>query len=93
MIRKTFTILSLIGLLLSVSVCFPSRDGHSGELLWDYLFFVPTLVFGIILGLCRPLHHYRSRKRRKLGLCVKCGYDLRGSEDRCPECGTEFETT
>jgi hypothetical protein len=31
-------------------------------------------------------------KRMKLGLCVICNYDLRGSTERCPECGTEFET-
>ena len=52
---------------------------------------IPTLVFGISLYLCRPLLSHRRRKRKKLGLCVKCGYDLRASEDRCPECGESFE--
>ena len=33
---------------------------------------------------------YRRRKRKKLGLCLECEYDLRGSAERCPECGTKF---
>ncbi len=49
-------------------------------------FWIPILVFGPSLAfMYLPVR--RRRKRKKLGLCVKCGYDLRASKDRCPECG------
>ena len=51
---------------------------------WVVLLAVATLAFGKRL-LWTPIVR---RRRRRRGRCVACGYDLRGSTDRCPECGT-----
>ena len=54
--------------------------------------YMPLLFFTSILAYLR-LPYHRCRKRKMLGLCVKCGYGLRGSTDRCPECNTPIEET
>lgn len=35
----------------------------------------------------RGLRRVRKNRRRDRGLCRICGYDVRASKDRCPECG------
>lgn len=48
--------------------------------------FSAAIAAGTIRSLCT-----RGRRRRKLGLCVQCGYSLQGlTGPKCPECGTEF---
>ncbi len=110
MLRKTLTILSLIGLLLSLGLSALTHitavdvsagvvrewrliPGHA-SLFWrlGVPFWISALFFAALSWyLYAPLH--RRRKRKKLGLCVKCGYDLRGSKDRCPECGTAIASS
>lgn len=47
-----------------------------------------------VLPLVRAVIATRDEQRRKasvLGCCRNCGYDLRASADRCPECGAPIK--
>ena len=45
-----------------------------------------VLAFGV-LPACWFAVRLERRRKRRLGLCRVCGYDLRAGHDRCPECG------
>jgi len=76
-----------------------SGEGFTGEIhesgSIDTSYYVP---FWFIIALTAPLplfpllsfrHALASRRGRVAkGLCLRCGYDLRATPDRCPECGT-----
>ena len=40
-----------------------------------------------VLPVSRLAYSFNDRRRRIAGLCRSCGYDLRASPERCPECG------
>lgn len=53
-------------------------------------FWIPFLVFGIYPAIAFIRGPLRRWHRRRKGLCVRCGYDLRGNVSGvCPECGKE----
>lgn len=51
-----------------------------------------TLVAGVIYISWFLWVIRRDGARHKQGRCMHCGYDLRYSKDRCPECGEPFQS-
>ena len=46
------------------------------------------ILSGSFLPILVVRRRWLLRRRRRLRLCLGCGFDLRATPDRCPECGT-----
>jgi len=83
-----------VGYGFSVSIMRPSWTSWTGFAVarvrqssfsaWDFR--VPFLL-PLLLSAIAPILWYRRRHRYRPGTCQECGYDLRASPNRCPECG------
>jgi hypothetical protein len=65
----------------------PPNEPFSGGFDITIPLLIPLAIFGIL-----PFIFLRNRfiriSRAEDNLCLACGYDLRATPDRCPECGT-----
>jgi hypothetical protein len=61
---------------------------HAHEWRWLVWFplWLPACLFAGVPAL-RLYRRVRRRRRNRGGLCSRCGYDLRATPGRCPECG------
>ena len=69
------------------------------EALSGFTLTVPCWLAVVLTGALPVMWYWRFRRKRAerrrsvQGLCIACGYDLRATKDRCPECGTPILTT
>jgi hypothetical protein len=57
---------------------------------WHGLFHVPHWTLALLTSIVPTtwlVRRWRRRQRLTAGRCLTCGYDLRATPDRCPECG------
>lgn len=80
---------SLVNLAAHGTPGFVSRYDHLLGVM--YPAWAVVLLTGLIPARLVPrwLAALRARHRETRGLCSRCGYDLRASPDRCPECGRD----
>lgn len=66
-----------------------SPSGRSRIVVVPFWFLFMLTAAIPMIGLCLAARGWWKRRAVLPGYCTNCGYDLRATPDRCPECGTE----
>lgn len=53
----------------------------------DFRFIAPDWSLLLLFSLLPAIRVVRLMRWKRTGICASCGYDLRATPDRCPECG------
>ena len=82
-----------VGLLAYIQKLGPK--GSHGFIQFIAFMSIPSVmslaVFGGLTQLLARLRRAKGNRRRKKGLCLKCGYNLKGNVSGvCPECGEQI---
>lgn len=89
---KTVALSACAGILMGV-VLFCSLSGLMGGG-WSVFLGLAVAGIAIPVAIVGGVSSYRQTletERHRVGLCPRCGYDLRGTlGTRCPECGTRI---
>jgi hypothetical protein len=72
--------LVMIALALTYATAQIARGGDIGYAYWA--------AFQLLICMWVTKHSFRLRPPRDPSRCAACGYDLRATPNRCPECGT-----
>lgn len=83
--RKLFALPAGVSAAVCVAVMLTDPSAAVHRVLEALFLAVGFTMIAVVISFRRE---WDREQRVKRGLCPGCGYDLRGSLDRCPECGS-----
>jgi hypothetical protein len=93
-LRLSMPLLLYFSAPLLCPVTFAMRGNDAQSLIWNCVVLgINAFIWGYSLSAVWSSHEHRREKTRRFrmlatGHCPKCGYDIRATRERCPECGT-----